>query len=596
MILFVSEMKCFNNKYICIKKLSNYLSVIFLSILNLWVMHHYFVFHGFLEGKLFKYSYIVNACTIVIDISIIMALLLTLSFGRLRLSTYLTYILTLIWSFVNVFYGRFFFHYLSLSAVGQAGGLTDNVVIKSIFAGFQWTDLYYVFSLLLFICVCCRNKLKNIKLSWKKIIFVWIVYPFVSLIMIFLIYSSYHFLNSGTRNNLLLYKIKIVELVINPTKARNAYPNNVVYHAGIVRCLISELNEIFSPYIVTNEQRIQIEQEFFNHENRLTEHVVNPEIKNVVFILLESILSVTSDLVVDGKRITPYLDSLKHANDVYYNGHVHPNITIGESGDGQFIYMTGILPLRSKYTVGEVKNNNLPYALPRLFMEKMNIDYTEVILPTSLNVWQQESMNRVYDLRHCYEKSMVDGNQGEDLTDESVFLLAMNTAKVFHQPFFSIVLSISTHQPYREIVDPFFHINDNNLPHEYLRYLNACHFMDMQVKKYIEYLKRENIFDNSLIIIASDHHAHLDAMGMDGKISTDLPLYIINGNIDKTKAYDGPCNQLDLYTTILDVLHIENEWRGLGYSLLKSNYQNSVTEHTYDISEWIIMGDYFSTK
>lgn len=589
-------MMCFINKYINKTLSSKYYLVLFLSILNLWVMHQYFVYHDFLESELYKYSYIVNVGTIIIDISIIMALLLTLSFGRLRLSTYLTYILTLIWSFVNVFYGRFFFHYLSLSAVGQVGGLTDNVVIKSIFAGFQWTDLYYAFSLLLFLYVCCRNKLKNIKLSLGKIIFVLLVYPLISLIMIFLIYTSYHFLNSKTRSNLLLYKIRIVELVINPTKTRNTYPNNVIYHAGIVRSLFSELKELFTPYIISDEQRVRIEREFCNHENRFTEHLVNPEVKNVVFILLESFLSVTSDLIVDGKRITPYLDSLKHTEDVYYNGHVHSNITIGESGDGQFIYMTGILPHRSKYTVGEAKNNKLPYTLPRLFIKKMNIDYTEVILPTSLGVWQQENMNKVYGLKHCYTKNMVKDNQGEDLTDESVFLLATNTAKVSHQPFFSMVLSISTHQPYREMIDPLFRINDKNLPQEYLRYLNACHFMDMQIKKYFEYLKREDIYDNSLIIIASDHHAHLDALEMDGKISTDLPLYIINGNIDKTKAYDGPCNQLDLYTTILDILHIENEWRGLGYSLLNSNYHNSVSDQIYDISEWIIMGDYFSTK
>lgn len=570
-----------------------YFLVWFLSILNLWVMHQYFAFNGFMESKLYIYSYVVNVCTIVFDISIVMALCLTLSFGKLHVSTYLTYIFTLIWSFVNLFYGRFFFHYLSLSTIGQAGALTDSVVVKSILAGFQWIDLYYVLSLFLFLYVCCQKKIKNIKLSWNKIICVGLVFPLISMVIVFLMYSSYHLLNSGTRGNLLLYKLRIAELVINPTKARNAYLNNVVYHAGVVRCLFSEFKEMLTPYIITDEQRVLIEREYSNHENRFTDHEVNPNVKNVVFILLESFLSVTSDLVVDGKRITPFLDSLKHADDVYYNGHVHPNITIGESGDGQFIYMVGILPLRSKYTVGEAKNNVLFDALPRLLVNKMNIGYTEVIIPTSLDVWQQASMNKVYGLKHCYSKNMVKGNQTEDLTDESVFRLAMNTAKTSNQPFFSMVLSISTHQPYKEIIDTLFCINDNKLPRGYRNYLNACHFADMQIRKYIEYLKSKNIYDNSLIIIASDHHAHLDAMGMKGKISTNLPLYIINGNIDKTKVYDGPCNQLDVYTTILDVLHIENEWRGLGYSLLKSDYHNSVSDSVYDMSEQIVCGDYF---
>lgn len=57
--------------------------------------------------------------------------------------------------------------------------------------------------------------------------------------------------------------------------------------------------------------------------------------KNVVYILLESFLSVSSDLFVDGKEITPFLNKLKKDSNTYYNGKIRPNITIGESGDGQ---------------------------------------------------------------------------------------------------------------------------------------------------------------------------------------------------------------------------------------------------------------------
>lgn len=570
----------------------NFIIICFLSALNLWVMHQFFVINGFLEDKLFIYSYVVNTCTLLVDIPIILCLFLIVTFGRLKWSTYATYIFTLIWSFVNVFYGRFFFQYLSISAIFQAEGLTDDVVIKSMLAGFQWFDIYYLASLFLFLYTILRKKIKAVKLSWRKILLT-ISIPFISMCLVFIIYSTYHFAKNDTRGNLKLYKLRLSELIFNPTEARNAYPNNVEYHAGVVRCLASELIEILLPYELTKEQRQSIEKAYFPDNQRTTTHEVNPKIKNVVFLLLESFMSVTSDLVVKGKRITPFLDSLKHTDDVYYNGNVHPNITIGESGDGQFIYMTGILPLRAKYTVGEAKHNTLPYALPRLLQNKMNIVHTEIVVPSSLGVWQQEKMNIAYNLKDCYSKSMVQGNQGEDLTDESVFDLAMRTSKTKNQPFFSMVLSISTHQPYREIVDPNFTIEDNSLPQGYKYYLNACHFADLQIEKYIDHLKQEGLYDNSLIIITSDHHAHLDALDMEGKISTDLPLYIINGNIDKSQSYDGPCNQLDVYTTILDILNINCKWRGLGHTLLLPNYTNSVDDKAYDLSEMIIMGDYF---
>lgn len=569
--------------------------ILLLSMMNLWMMHQFFYLTGCLEDELFLYSYIVNICTIVIDISIILLICLILTLGKLKVSAFLTFVLTFIWSFVNVFYGRFFFQYLSLSAIGQAEGLTDDVVVKSMLAGFQWCDLYYVFSIIVLSYFIWGKKVCETKLSWKKIASI-LVIPLLSLLIVFSTYTVYHLVNPSTRGNMLLYKYRIQGLVIDPTESRNAYPNNVVYHAGVLRSLFSEMKELLMPYKLTDEQKTRIEKEYKRHDGRVTAHVLNPNTKNVIFILLESFMSVTSDMIIDGQRITPFMDSLKHANDVYYNGHVHPNITIGESGDGQFIYMTGILPLRTRYTVGEAKHFTMPFALPRLLKSQRDINYSEIIVPSSLRVWQQENMNKVYGFNRCYSKKQVDGNLGEDLTDESVFKLAATTAKTKNQPFYSMVLSISTHQPYRQIVDPYFILNNNSLPQGYLIYLNACHYADEQVKQYINHLKSEKLYDNSLIIIASDHHAHLDAMGMEGKISTDLPLYILHGNIDSSKAYTGPCNQLDVYTTLLDLLNIESDWRGLGFTLLDSTYQNSVSPSVYEISEQIILGNIFNSK
>lgn len=572
-----------------------HLQLLIMSILNLWAMHLYFILNGYMEHIQFMYSYVVNFLTTIIDVSIVLFVFLCLSLGRLRISMFLTFFLTLIWSFSNVFYGRFFFRYLTLSAIRQAEGLADSVVINSMLAGFQWSDLYYLIIMSVFIYIIICIKVKDVRLS-LGMVFGILSIPIISLLTVFLVYSSYHFINPRTRGNNALYNYRIRELVTNPTKARNTYPNDATHYAGVIRTLLAEIEEIILPYELTEEQQQMIMSKYTHYDLRSTDHKVNTQIKNVVFIILESFLSVSSDLVVDGKRITPFLDSLKHADDTYYNGFVHPNITCGESGDGQFIYMTGILPLRSKYVVGEAKDNNMPFALPKLLKRHMGIDYTEIIIPSSIKVWQQENMNKVYGINHCYSHLQVKGNHGEALTDEIVFKLASETDKTKNQPFFSMVLSISTHQPYSKIVDSDFVLKDCSLPQGYRIYLNTCHNADTQIKKYIEHLRKEGIYQNSLIIIASDHQTHMDALGMKDGIPTDLPLYIIHGNIDKTKAYSGPCNQLDVYTTILDVLGIATEWRGLGHTLLNADYQNSVSSTTYDISEQIVMSDYFKSK
>ena len=107
-------------------------------------------------------------------------------------------------------------------------------------------------------------------------------------------------------------------------------------------------------------------------------------------------------------------------------------------------------------------------------------------------------------------------------------------------------------------------------------------------------LKKRGLYNRSLIVIASDHYAHLDMLGMKDQILDYTPLFIINGNINNDNSKITEIHQLDLYTSLLDLLQIKQLWRGLGHTVLNTSYTNSVDEATYNLSEMIIEGDYFS--
>lgn len=117
---------------------------------------------------------------------------------------------------------------------------------------------------------------------------------------------------------------------------------------------------------------------------------VNYSTTNIIFIIVESYMSLTSDLKVNVKEVTPFLNSLKHQATTYYNGNMCENVTIGESSDGQFIYMTGILPLQSDVTVSRVRRNTLP-GLPKVLGRE-----SRMIIPTTTAVWNQDEMCRQY--------------------------------------------------------------------------------------------------------------------------------------------------------------------------------------------------------
>lgn len=251
--------------------------------------------------------------------------------------------------------------------------------------------------------------------------------------------------------------------------------------------------------------------------------------------------------------------------------------------------MTGALPLRSILTVSKACKKKLP-GLPRQ-LKKVGIYHSRMILPTSPSLWRQDEMCQQYGFEQLYSSNDYLGKHKQTLTDEQVFELAGKLdSEESDAPFFSIVLTASMHQPYDKILDSSFEIKDSLMNDELRCYLNACHYTDKAIGNYLISLKNKRLYNNSLIVIASDHHVHSTDFG--GDISTDLPLFIINGNKNRG-FYSGPCNQLDVYTTIVDLMNIPGTWAGLGISLLNTNYNGVELNSRWAISEWILLSDFY---
>lgn len=555
---------------------------------NILFMHYYFFFSGLVEMR-FMYSIVVNILGVVFDVFMLLFLNTLLCRGKLKCAFVFTQIITMIWAFVNVFYARFFFQYLPLSAVFSAGGLFDSTTIAAMMDGFEFYDLFFLVNSIVFFYLYRFVKPVHINLRQSLRL---LLIPVISTTLTILVLSLYYFVQPRYRHNLPLFWIHLKGALYDVTC--NSIPNLLHFQAGSIRVLLYESYDFLFPRILSDEERLAISNFITPLEQRTTNHVRPHNVKNVIVILLESMLSHPIDLSVDGLEVTPFLNSLKADSTIYYNGSVKSDITCGESGDGQFIVMNGLLPLRYKTTTGSVKDNTL-MALPRLLERQMGISKSSIIIPTRPNMWEQNSMNDVYGIKQMYtEKDIQMAEQVSVLNDSHIFKFAASKLVSDEEPFFHLILSLSTHSPYGHYVgEKLFHANQK-LSEEYSNYLCTCHFLDEQLFRYFDSLKTKGLYDNSLIVITADHFAHINRLNMDGQIMPYTPLFIIGGNINRSMAWQGECHQLDIFTTLVDILNLGDTWRGLGHTLLSPNYVNSVDTRTYDISELIINGDYFA--
>ena len=566
----------------------DFLILFLMSVVNLLFLHYQFLYSIGLESSCFKSSPFDNFVACLLDASFFLLIFWILTFRRLRLALAITFAITLIWSFCNIFYSRFFYQYLSWSAIGQAGNMTDGTVTSSIFEGFELLDLYYPLAIAVFCWLYKRSKHRDVKTrSLRSLICVWLC----SIVMGIAAHSLYAFHPEMT----IWYQYQ--KTVFTPRLYDSMWPNWTYFHKGFFRKLILEQLTRSTHIDLTDEQIAQIEKEYLNHSLRVTSHTAPENVKNVVFILVESYLAASSDLKVDGKEITPYLNQLRHDSTVYFNGHMRPNVSIGRSSDGQFIYMAGLLPLHAEITVSQAKNDTI-IGLPELIRKTHPDMKAWTIIPSNPTLWEQQAMSKSYGFEKLYsaldyQTEMDDKDAGNCLTDEMIFNYASKKDLQNTGPFFSLLLTVSMHLPYDSYFEHGFTLSDSSLPQRYRNYLTNCHYTDMQIGKYLEFLKEQGLYDNSLIVIAADHEPPLRYLDMEDKLPIELPVYIINGGFNKEEAWDGECNQLDVYTTILDIMGIDCQWRGLGHTLLSKDYQNSVTEDKQILSDLILYGNFF---
>ena len=139
-------MKCF--KYINLK----FILLLSWSILNMLFTHYYSLMAIDFENRpgpgVFS-----NLFGCVLDVVIIYVFCWVLSFGRVKPSLFLTFIVTFLLSFSNVIYSRFFGTYLPKKALTQLVNLNDGYVIDSILSVFKPIDLFFVLSPVLSRCL-----------------------------------------------------------------------------------------------------------------------------------------------------------------------------------------------------------------------------------------------------------------------------------------------------------------------------------------------------------------------------------------------------------------------------------------------------------
>jgi lipoteichoic acid synthase len=293
--------------------------------------------------------------------------------------------------------------------------------------------------------------------------------------------------------------------------------------------------------------------------------------KNIIMVSMESTQSFLLNQKINDEEITPFLN--KFANESFSFPNFYHQTGQGKTSDAEFLIENSLYPL-DRGAVFFTHPNNEYVALPELL--KPNGYYSAVFHANNKSFWNRDVIypafgyDRYFHTTDFYTTPETSTRWG--LKDKEFFQQSIPYLKSLQQPFYTKLITLTNHYPFDLPLEdtslPPYDSRDQTLN----RYFQTARYMDEALETFIQDLKKEGLYDNSVIILYGDHYGisenHNKAMAQYlGKESITpfdhvqlqkVPLFIhIPGK--KGKVMPTVSGEIDIKPTILHLLGMNNE-------------------------------------
>lgn len=505
---------------------------------------------------------------VIADVMVIMIPLLWLK-GRWRMLVWIPIIGMTIFCYVNLWYCRAFYDLMPLESVGMGGNMQDRVidafwvhVLRD-----DWMMLLPVVFFGIVILLYRKHWLKApaLPLSCR------IMITTMTLLVYVLAYvdRAAHFLNQ--------YQVKrpLYETVMNLMDITEGKCYKLTQHLsrmGYVQYMSWQIESTFFPKSLSADDRADIDAFWAQKRAKSTSfnqaYIPNRQ-RNLILIIVESLSADAVGYNINGVAVTPNIDRLiaKDSTAVIMR-HVVAQTKHGRSSDGQFIYNTGLLPLLNSVVAKRYASASYP-SLAKALKYPLNFE----VIGEQPTFYNHSTTNISYGYNHLYAP---DSNNWLD--DKEILNKAAKIISNTRTQFFCEITTLTMHDPYNHTIDKPSAISStaNQDPRD-LNYLEQVRIFDERFGQFIDALKASGKFDNSVIMIASDHEPRQTCLS-DKIISSDIFFMALNTGVPGQEI-NRVVGQIDIFPTVLEIMGVNNyPYPGIGNSVLSNPDHQGVVD------------------
>ena len=319
-----------------------------------------------------------------------------------------------------------------------------------------------------------------------------------------------------------------------------------------------EANDTKNPYMFMDlEAAKKITTRFYQQQNPgvTLPKVLKSQQPNIIVIVLESW---TADLIkaLGGEpNVTPNFDNLRKEGllltQMYGSGY--------RTDQGLISILSGFpsQPINSIITTPS-KSEKLPSLTKELVSKGYSTSFYyggEIEFANMKSYLVNTGFQKIID-KQSFTKQQLNSKWGAH--DEFVFQKQIQNLADEKTPFFSVMLTLSTHEPFEvPMQTPFTGNTDEE------KFKKAAFYTDHCLADYFTAAKKQSWFKNTLFILVADHGHHLPKnRNMDTPEGRRITALILGGALTDSlqgKTLDKICNQNDIPTTLLAQLNLPSD-------------------------------------
>lgn len=400
---------------------------------------------------------------------------------------------------------------------------------------------------------------------------------------------------------IIVFSVVFVKGQFTSIKSQELY----TYHLSDIKNTLFTKNN--KDKTITDKDLLEIKERTKLKEGKHTGIAKN---RNLIVLQIEGLQNFVVGLNYNNQEVTPNLNKLiKDDGSLYFNDY-HQLLGRGNTSDAEFVTNNSLHPSMEEPTYSQYEKNTF-YSLPNLLKD---YGYTSwAFHGFEKSFWNREKayVNQGFerflseeDYEFDKEDIIAFGIKDEDFYMQTIDYLK-ELDKVDDNPFYAFIISLSSHTPFT-MPEKYNKLDilkehDGNMVGDYIQ---SVHYADYAIGLFLDQLKEEGLYDNSVICIYGDHFGISAAQkeaplvnsiigreyDFDTMMNIPLIINIPGEDINETIAQTG--SQIDFFPTILNLFGYENK-KGLmfGRDLVNYKEDNIVMSQTYMLKGSFITKD-----